>query len=570
MSASKKHNKTEVVMTERQRQEAKEAKNIKRMTFVFVTAIILCVAIFVVSVAAAPVQALVNRSTKALTVGEHTLSAVELNYFYIDAINSYHNTYSSIISYMMDTSKPLNELIADSTTGQTYADYFVDMAVENAKSTYALYDEAMKQGFKLPEDEQAAVDSMISDLDTNIKYYAEIYASMGYSYPYSNASDYLKGMYGNGATKNSYADYYEICYIADAYYAAYADSLEYDDAALREYEKDKLNNYTSFSYNYYLLSASSFYEGGTKGEDGKITYTDEEKQAGIDTAKMLADKIAAGKCEDIEAFDEVINVILNDYNNSKTPAASADDNKDDNKTDSKKASSTKVEETLGSKVNSLFIEWLAEEGRQTGDIAVFENSTGEGDKKVIGGYYVVFFSDRNDNKFQLVNVRHILVAFEGGKYDSTTQTTIYSDEEKAAAKKAAEELLAQWQAGAKTEESFGELANKESDDLGGEVTNGGLYEDIFPGQMVTNFNDWCFEEGRKVGDTGIVETSYGYHVMYFSDFSETNYRDFLITNDARNDEVTAWHEALVKAISATIITDKRVDKDLSMSEVIGH
>ena len=33
--------------------------------------------------------------------------------------------------------------------------------------------------------------------------------------------------------------------------------------------------------------------------------------------------------------------------------------------------------------------------------------------------------------------------------------------------------------------------------------------------MVAAFNDWCFNESRQPGDTEIVETTYGYHVMYF-------------------------------------------------------
>ena len=33
--------------------------------------------------------------------------------------------------------------------------------------------------------------------------------------------------------------------------------------------------------------------------------------------------------------------------------------------------------------------------------------------------------------------------------------------------------------------------------------------------MVTAFNDWCFDASRKPGDTGVVETDYGYHIMYF-------------------------------------------------------
>ena len=33
--------------------------------------------------------------------------------------------------------------------------------------------------------------------------------------------------------------------------------------------------------------------------------------------------------------------------------------------------------------------------------------------------------------------------------------------------------------------------------------------------MVESFDAWCFDSSRKPGDTGIVKTNYGYHVMYF-------------------------------------------------------
>lgn len=37
---------------------------------------------------------------------------------------------------------------------------------------------------------------------------------------------------------------------------------------------------------------------------------------------------------------------------------------------------------------------------------------------------------------------------------------------------------------------------------------------IIPGEMVQEFNDWCFSE-HEVGDIDIVKTRYGYHVMYY-------------------------------------------------------
>ena len=57
----------------------------------------------------------------------------------------------------------------------------------------------------------------------------------------------------------------------------------------------------------------------------------------------------------------------------------------------------------------------------------------------------------------------------------------------------------------------------------GSVSNGGLYEGVAPNQMVTEFNDWCFDPTRKAGDTGLVETQFGCHIMYFVSASEKTY-----------------------------------------------
>lgn len=111
-----------------------------------------------------------------------------------------------------------------------------------------------------------------------------------------------------------------------------------------------------------------------------------------------------------------------------------------------------------------------------------------------------------------VNVRHILVKAVAEE-DGT-----FTDEAKAEAKAKTEDILAEWEAGEATEESFAALAEQYSEDEGSN-TNGGLYEFVEQGTMVAEFNDFCFAEGRKAGDTGIVygdNGSYaGYHVMYF-------------------------------------------------------
>ena len=76
-----------------------------------------------------------------------------------------------------------------------------------------------------------------------------------------------------------------------------------------------------------------------------------------------------------------------------------------------------------------------------------------------------------------------------------------------------------WQAAAGTEEFFGELANTYTHDGNDAnrdgIPDGGLYTQIYVGQMVPEFESWCFDETRQPGDTGLVQTTYGWHVMYF-------------------------------------------------------
>lgn len=114
----------------------------------------------------------------------------------------------------------------------------------------------------------------------------------------------------------------------------------------------------------------------------------------------------------------------------------------------------------------------------------------------------------------LVDVRHILIQPEGGT-EGEDGTVTYSDEEWETCRQKAQDILDQWKNGDATEESFGELAKEHTADGNGDV--GGLYEDVYENQMVTEFNDWIFDESRAYGDTDLVKTEFGYHVMYFVD-----------------------------------------------------
>jgi hypothetical protein len=119
--------------------------------------------------------------------------------------------------------------------------------------------------------------------------------------------------------------------------------------------------------------------------------------------------------------------------------------------------------------------------------------------------------------------------------------------------KSAEKLLKDWEAmeGGKTLENFKKLVEKNTDDTASAKT-GGLYENIsYDQSYVEPFLNWCIDENRKVDDVEIVETEYGYHIMYFAERNEMNYRDLLITNDMRSEDTKKWYDEQLKTVTAT-------------------
>ena len=151
-----------------------------------------------------------------------------------------------------------------------------------------------------------------------------------------------------------------------------------------------------------------------------------------------------------------------------------------------------------------------------------------------------------------VNVRHILIYPEGATSE-TVRTETFSEEAWAAGKANAQAILDQWLAGDATEESFAALAAEHTQDPGS-ATTGGLYTEVYEGQMVTNFNDWCFDPARQVGDYGIVETEFGYHIMYYS--GEEFLWEMTVEQDVISTKTNEMVEAALEKYPLTVSYDK--------------
>ena len=547
-SAKKKLRKEEnaAQLTEKQLQEQKEAKKLKAYTTVFVVAIAL---VLVVALVFAGINFYTNsgikeKNTVAAEIAGHQINAVEMSYYYSDTVeNNYNNWYQSygenmalfMSMYGLDMTKPLSEQSYSEDT--TWADYFVDMALSTAQRDYLLADKAAAEGFTLTEESQSALDQNFD----NIPAIATLYG-------YSNADNYLRAMYGPGATLESYRAYAERSALATDYYNAYAENLVIEDADIRAYEADKYDDYSSFSYVSYALSYSYFLTGGTEAEDGTITYTDEERDAARAAAKAAAESLP--QCS---TADELNAAIAKLGRGENAPAEA-----------------TVRNNILLTSCSSNIRQWLADSNRKVGDFTVVANestTTGEDgvETTTISGYTAYVFTGRADNNDPMVNVRHILAAFEGGTTDDNGVTT-YTDDEKAAALEKAEGILASYQNGELTEEAFAELAKTNSADTGS-AANGGLIEDIAAAQglYVQPFTDWSVDPARKPGDTGIIETTYGYHVMYFVGQDELTYRDSMIRNDILNTSVTTWYNDILATAEIVEKDTSNLNRDVVLS-----
>jgi len=121
--------------------------------------------------------------------------------------------------------------------------------------------------------------------------------------------------------------------------------------------------------------------------------------------------------------------------------------------------------------------------------------------------------DSDPRSFDQVTARHILIS----KMDIQTGEW-RTEEEKLEAEKKAKELLERVNAG----EDMEKLAQEYSEDTG--VTeNGGLYTFTKFDSYVEEFKDWAIN--ANVGDTGIVESTYGYHVMRLENRETLPYED---------------------------------------------
>lgn len=464
----------------------------KNWLLIVVAALLALLLIGGVTYGALDSSGVLQRGRTAMETENFKVTNTMMTYFFRTQYNNFVNRYGQYLSYFgLDTSKSLKSQYYDTAKTTTWFAYFMDSAVSQAEETLVLCEQAKKNDLSLDDEDKKDIDDAIDTL----KSYAKMYGM--------SANEYVSAMYGAGVKVKDVRACLELSQLASKQAEKMEDSYVFDEAARSAYVEEHKSDFYSAEYLTYTFKAD--YE---KDAD------DAAKTAAKEIAKGLADALAEKTTE--ETFYQAI------HDRKVAEAAAEAKEGEEPKAVEDKADDYRSTKAFGETTD--LEKWLFDAERKVGDTTVIED----------GDDYAVYLVTKTVAKeeYLTVNVRHVLFG-----------TDAY--ENKDAAKAKAQEVMNSFKAGTVNEEEFAKLVKEFSTDTGS-VEEGGLYENVYKGQMVDSFNDWCFDEARKTGDVDLVESDNGWHLMYFVGNGEAKWSmdaDYALKNDAYKKDLDSYKAA---------------------------
>lgn len=460
----------------------------------------------------------IRANTTAVEVGGVDISPAQYNYYFNNVYYEYQQLiYSNLpdmASYMLpDNTIPLGSQYQDTENKITWAQYIDDMTIAKIQEDIAIYNLALADNFELSAETQQELDDEIASVSET----AELYG-------YKSLNKYLTAIYGKGMNEDVLRKCITMSSIVTEYSEAMRESFTYSEDELAAGYEEHKNSLDIYDYRYLHIPAET-YDAADYGND-----EDAAKAAAI--ADALA--TAQGYADRIKSEQDMID-IAKEFN--------AETYAEDDST---------LRHYSGESLGSDYGDWIKDASRKNGDVTALEMSNGA---------YVVYYIAREDNNYPMTSMRQILIMPEevkesdfaiegtdvdanGNAVDPVIDTDAYEaavDAAYEAAKADAEKAYGLFKDAGGTEDALISLMEEYSDD----TTEGGLYEDIYKGQMVGAVNDWMFDSSRKVGDYEMVESDeYGWHILYFVGYGDS-YKTKLTENKLRSADYTEWTEALV-------------------------
>ncbi len=433
-----------------------------------------------------------NPASVVATVDGQKISIGMYDYYYASIV-SYYEQYASYGYYSLDTTKDYSKQYTTDDDGNkiSWQKFFETEALKEVEQITTYYSKALEEGVTLTSAQKKTIDKQISTLKDSA------------SQNDVSLDQYIKANFGTYCSEDTIRIMLEQYYLSANYKGKFKSETKVTDNDVDKYYNDHKNDYKKIEF-YYIASPYDATDDNSKNESIKT-----------------AEKIMA-KMKDKKSVIALVPEVYSSYIDSQVKSSM----EQDSTLTEKKAREEAVKSYESNVVTTVSGSDSPFDDKM--NTWLFSDDTKVGSKKYYidesAGYiYIVLKTSKASvEEDETYTVRHILVAPESGSNSSssTSEKTEYTDEQWAAAKKKADSILAKFNKTDKSEYEFAKLAEQYSTDSastssGSNDSFGGLYESVTLGQMVPDFEKWSIDDSRKYGDTGIVKSDYGYHIMFF-------------------------------------------------------
>lgn len=433
-----------------------------------------------------------NPASVVATVDGQKISIGMYDYYYASIV-SYYEQYASYGYYSLDTTKDYSKQYTTDDDGNkiSWQKFFETEALKEVEQITTYYSKALEEGVTLTSAQKKTIEKQISTLKDSA------------SQNDVSLDQYIKANFGTYCSEDTIRIMLEQYYLSANYKGKFKSETKVTDNDVDKYYNDHKNDYKKIEF-YYIASPYDATDDNSKNESIKT-----------------AEKIMA-KMKDKKSVIALVPEVYSSYIDSQVKSSM----EQDSTLTEKKAREEAVKSYESNVVTTVSGSDSPFDDKM--NTWLFSDDTKVGSKKYYidesAGYiYIVLKTSKASvEEDETYTVRHILVAPESGNNSSssTSEKTEYTDEQWAAAKKKADSILAKFNKTDKSEYEFAKLAEQYSTDSastssGSNDSFGGLYESVTLGQMVPDFEKWSIDDSRKYGDTGIVKSDYGYHIMFF-------------------------------------------------------
>lgn len=459
---------------------------------------------------------LINPPSVAATIDGSKVSIGMYNYYYASVVN-YYEQYAMYGYFDLDTTKSYDTqyTVDDDGNEISWADFFEKEALREIELNYVYYSKGIDEGITLTDTQEETIETQIESLKASA-------SDEGLA-----LDDYISENFGEYCSEDTVRLMLEQYYIAMNYKGKFAIDYKPTNEEIDKYFEENKSDYNQISFSYIATEY-----------DATDDETKAESQAVIDEYME--------KITDRDSILAMVPEVYADYIQTDIDSAMASDSsltEEEAREDAIANYQANIDSSItgaASPFSDEITQWLFSNDTQVGEKNYYideENSY---------AYIILKTEMASLDESDTYSVRHILIMPESDdETDDTSEEVEYTDEQWAAAEEKANSILDEFNSGDRSEYSFAMLAELYSTDTastssGSNGLFGGLYEGVSLGQMVSEFEDWSMDSSRQYGDTAIVKSSYGYHIMFFVD-SAPSYMAQL-KSDMKNDKLNEMIE----------------------------